>query len=112
MTPHDDKQRSLPYVTYVSNVSAFADCQVLRTILKVFAPIAPHLAEELYEAANISTKPSVLVDHWQPTVGIFNMKYANDQPNWLDTAIKSDMEIILSVRGQILALIEEARNAK
>lgn len=97
---------------YVPNLSALADYQVLRTILKIFAPIVPHLAEELCEAAKISTRPSVFADHWQSTVGAVNLTYADSQPKWLDAAIKSDMEIIMSIRGQVLALVEQARSAK
>lgn len=42
--------------------------QVLTVMLKIVAPIVPHLAEEVYEAAGQGAQSSVFLDHWSPEV--------------------------------------------
>ena len=43
--------------------------KVLRIMLKIIAPIVPHLAEEIHEVTGQSTRISVFLDHWQSKVG-------------------------------------------
>jgi len=38
-------------------------------MLKIIAPIVPHLAEEIHEVTGQSTRISVFLDHWQSKVG-------------------------------------------
>jgi len=51
-----------------SDMRPVPDFQVLQTLLKIIAPIVPHLAEEVYELLGQVKKSSVFLDLWQPSV--------------------------------------------
>ncbi|ORY30574.1 mitochondrial isoleucyl-tRNA synthetase [Naematelia encephala] len=98
----DDPARRAIIATlqHVNDDLTSADEQVLRTFTKIIAPIAPHLAEELYETAGRGTRSSVFLDQWNPDV------------TWLDSNLKIAMDQILTLRVESQRLVEAARQDK
>ncbi|KAF9493086.1 isoleucyl-tRNA synthetase [Pleurotus eryngii] len=76
--------------------------QVLSTMIHIYAPILPHLAEEVYEyAKNDTSLPSVFQRKWTPL---------NDE--WKDTQAAEEMRLLMHVRSNVLSLLELARTKK
>jgi isoleucyl-tRNA synthetase len=79
----------------------------LDTMIRVFAPILPYLAEEAHHhAANGSAErlgetPSVFMQHWEPL-----------GEEWDDLAAEREMGELLRVRGAVLRLLEDVRRKK
>ncbi|CAK9784570.1 mitochondrial putative Isoleucyl-tRNA synthetase [Cutaneotrichosporon oleaginosum] len=76
---------------------------VLSAVLKIVAPIVPHLAEEVYEAMSVGSpqrKKSVFLEHW------------TDGESWIDTEAADHMAAILAIRNEVLGMLETARQDK
>lgn len=68
-------------------------------MVKMVAPIVPHLAEEVYEAAG-GSQSSLFLEGWTP------------ETNRLDSEACETMTALLSMRTLVLGMMEEARQAK
>ncbi|KAL7420686.1 isoleucine-tRNA ligase [Cryptotrichosporon argae] len=75
--------------------------QVLCDLLKMVAPIAPYLAEELY--AHVGQQPSVFLDHWLDESA---QELAAEEE---DTGVMRDL---LTIRTEVMAMVERTRNDK
>ncbi|WOO76802.1 Isoleucine--tRNA ligase [Vanrija pseudolonga] len=73
---------------------------VVQALVKMTAPIAPHLAEEVYEASGSPVKSSVFLDHWSP------------ETEWLNPTAHDEMTALLTVRTELQKLLTSAREAK
>ncbi|KAK4689695.1 isoleucyl-tRNA synthetase, partial [Tremellales sp. Uapishka_1] len=73
----------------------------LQTLIRIMAPIVPHLAEELYEVSKKDVKSSLFKEHWTATLS-----------QWKNNEVSQDMTSLLVIRSHVLALMEEARAAK
>ena len=80
--------------------------------MKIIAPITPHLSEELYSHSPNASKPSVFLDFWHRDVSTICVVQADAKAQWLDPRVKSEMDIILELRGHALELVGRARSAK
>lgn len=97
----------------------FADrVQVLNAVLKMVAPIVPHLAEEVYESmAQAQRKKSVFLEHWTESVGRhgteeFLVADTIFQESWIDKEAADEMGVLLAIRGEVLGMLESARQDK
>ncbi|WVO24937.1 isoleucine-tRNA ligase [Cryptococcus decagattii] len=72
---------------------------VLLRLIQMMAPIVPHLSEELYENMDGPKKSSVFLETWKPDVSP-------------DDYLKTEMDILLAIKPEVLKLVEEARSAK
>lgn len=68
-------------------------------MLKMVAPIVPHLAEEVYESVG-GEQSSVFLEGWTP------------ETKWTDNSASGQMTALLAMRGSVMGLMEEARQAK
>jgi isoleucyl-tRNA synthetase len=104
-------------VTHIINAG-----QVLGVMIKIVAPIVPHLAEEVYETcrtrhASDRSPSSVFMEHWKPSVScrsplnIGGVSHTS-QSEWMDAKAHTDMASLLSIRSEVLGLVESARQAK
>ncbi|KAG6872580.1 hypothetical protein C0995_008647 [Termitomyces sp. Mi166 len=74
--------------------------QALTTMTSVFAPVLPHLAEEIHNNRN-PDGTSVFMTPWKPL-----------SSEWKDDQAAKDMAELLRVRGVVLLLLERARGNK
>ncbi|EPQ53661.1 isoleucyl-tRNA synthetase [Gloeophyllum trabeum ATCC 11539] len=79
--------------------------QVLRTMVFVMAPILPHLAEDVHHVMSGAEDPasgrSVFTTTWEPLPS-----------EWENPCVEGDMNRLLSLRTDVLALLEKARRNK
>ncbi|GMK54006.1 hypothetical protein CspeluHIS016_0105920 [Cutaneotrichosporon spelunceum] len=74
---------------------------ILNTVLKMIAPIVPHLAEEVYESMGAThRKKSVFLEHW------------TEGKSWIDQEAADEMAVLLDIRGEVLSMLETARQDK
>ncbi|BEI97092.1 hypothetical protein CcaverHIS631_0206810 [Cutaneotrichosporon cavernicola] len=74
---------------------------VLNAVLKMIAPIVPHLAEEVYESTRSNHhKSSVFLEQWAKG------------ESWIDKEAADEMAVLLAVRGEVLSMLETARQDK
>ena len=69
----DDARRqaviaTLHHVSYTSR--DIADVEVSQRLMKIIAPITPHLSEELYSHSPTASEPSVFLDLWHRDVSM------------------------------------------
>ncbi|KZS97143.1 isoleucyl-tRNA synthetase [Sistotremastrum niveocremeum HHB9708] len=77
--------------------------QVLSTMTHVLAPILPHLAEEIHESRNV---------HSPSDLSFFSQEWKPMDYRWNDDIAQRDMQGLLEIRGEVLALLETARRDK
>ncbi|KAG9298343.1 hypothetical protein G9A89_002831 [Geosiphon pyriformis] len=96
------------YADHSDSLSRRAAQTVLYHILNVYtlsiAPIAPHLAEEIYD----NFKPSGPVAH----SSVFKLGWYHLEDHWNNPIIAKEWEIIKNVRGEINQLLATARKNK
>ncbi|WVF69036.1 isoleucine-tRNA ligase [Kwoniella sp. CBS 6097] len=75
----------------------------LQRIVRILAPITPHLAEELYAHSEPSSQEgttSVFLEPWHPDA------------SWLNPSVKEEAATLLTLRTTVQKLVEEARIAQ
>ncbi|OCF44364.1 isoleucine-tRNA ligase [Kwoniella heveanensis CBS 569] len=76
----------------------------LQRIVRILAPITPHLAEELHAHSHKSSSqedaPSVFLNAWHP------------DSKWLNSSVKEEATTLLALRTTVQKLVEEARAAQ
>ncbi|KAL1674639.1 tRNA synthetases class I-domain-containing protein [Schizophyllum commune] len=75
--------------------------QILRTMTSVYAPMLPHLAEEVHSHLNPGTTSSFFKQPWKP----LDSSYANPEA-------AAEMGDLLRLRTIVLGLLEKARSNK
>ncbi|KAF8586622.1 isoleucyl-tRNA synthetase [Ramaria rubella] len=97
-SPESPRRRS---VIWVMN-------EILRTMKIVMAPILPHLAEEIHDHASAD----LAVSSSENRLSVFTEGWKSVGEEWNNPAIEQDMGKLLSVRGTVLTLLEQARTDK
>lgn len=71
----------------------------MRQMTKMVAPIVPHLAEEVYEAAG-GLHSSVFLEEWEP------------ETEWQDPEASKVMTALLGLRTAVNGVMQQAREDK
>ncbi|KAF5350978.1 hypothetical protein D9756_008391 [Leucocoprinus leucothites] len=75
--------------------------KILDTMIAIYSPVLPHLAEEVHAIRYPGTEKSFFMSHWQPLT-----------EEWYDLKSKREMDALLDLRTHVLGLLEQARTDK
>ncbi|GAA5947425.1 hypothetical protein JCM3765_001673 [Sporobolomyces pararoseus] len=84
--------------------------KVFDTYLSILSPLAPLLAEEIYHYSKGATQDPSSED--EPASSVFEKLWKKPDLEWNDVTVKNEMDELLSLRTEVMGLLEAARNDK